>query len=157
MEPIKGYEQEYSIDREGNVFGFKRGKYLSTRLNKGYTVVGLCKNNRMKTHKIHRLIATQFIPNPDGKATVNHINGIKTDNRIENLEWATQQENDSHAHKNGLKPSGSKHYTAVPVLDVTMGIFYGNLKEAAHAKNIKYTTLVQAVKKGYSLKYGFQP
>lgn len=159
MEPLKGYEQYYSIDRMGNIFSIKRKKYLKAQLDKrGYPVINLYRNvSRFKTCKIHRLVALQFIPNPSSKETVNHKNGIKTDNRVENLEWATQKENNVHAFKNGLKQSGSEHYTAVAVLDVTMGIFYGNLKEAAHAKSVKYTTLVQAVRKGYSLKYGFQP
>lgn len=53
-------------------------------------------------HKIHRLVAIHFISNPMGYETVNHINGIKIDNRVENLEWMTREQNTSHAHSIGL-------------------------------------------------------
>ncbi len=61
---------------------------------------------------VHRLIATTFIPNPKNKPEVNHKNGIKTDNRIENLEWVTHEENHIHASINGLTAHGENHYKA---------------------------------------------
>ena len=59
----------------------------------GYMQVGLCKNGKKKMFRVHRLLATAFIPNPENKTHVDHINGIRDDNRLENLRWATHSEN----------------------------------------------------------------
>jgi hypothetical protein len=68
----------------------------------GYLMVLICKEGIRYPRRIHRLVAEAYIPNPDNKPCVNHKNGIKMDNRIENLEWVTTQENTQHAWKNGL-------------------------------------------------------
>ena len=71
----------------------------------GYHVVNLSINNKYKLFLIHRLVAISFIPNPENKPEVNHINGIKSDNRVDNLEWCTGIENNTHALNKNLKPS----------------------------------------------------
>lgn len=68
----------------------------------GYCTVVLCKNGKHHTRMIHTEIMKAFVPNPENKRTVNHINGIKTYNRFENLEWATDKENVTHAYEMGL-------------------------------------------------------
>lgn len=95
-----GFGHTYSVDENGSIFNNNTGKELKGRPQKkgGYLRVNLAGND----YKIHRLVAKAFIPNPDNKDQVNHINGITTDNRVENLEWSTASENIKHAYKIGL-------------------------------------------------------
>ena len=103
MEEIKGFEQ-YCIDQKGNVYNKKRNKKIKTTVRRdGYEVCVLRKNKKQKGVYIHRLMAIQFIENANTSLQVNHINGIKSDNRIENLEWVTAKQNTSHAIETGLK------------------------------------------------------
>ena len=109
---IKGFEGKYLISNFARVKTIpfytnhtKGRRLVGERIRKvfvgrnGYPTVTLGGNNKT----IHRIIATAFIPNPENKPQVNHINGIKTDNHISNLEWATSSENLKHAYNTGLK------------------------------------------------------
>ena len=70
--------------------------------------IKLCINKNIKTTYIHRIVGCHFITNPDNKPFINHINGIKSDNRSDNLEWCTQSENHIHAFNNGLQKRGEE-------------------------------------------------
>ena len=100
---IKGYDN-YLVSDRGRVFNYKFKKFLKPLKNGcGYFTVNLCKNGNSKLHTIHRLVALAFILNPENKRTVNHIDGIKTNNFVLNLEWNTHAENNKHAMDTGLK------------------------------------------------------
>lgn len=102
MKDIKGYEGKYAITDDGKVWSYLSKKYLSGGLDtKGYYIVSLYNEGVGKTQRVHRLVLETFKPIPDmNNLQVNHINEIKTDNRIENLEWTTAQENTNHSiHK----------------------------------------------------------
>lgn len=105
---IEGYEGLYQISSLGRVRRIKGGKgtasgrILKSFANSGYFFVGLYVNSKQKHIGVHRLVAEAFIPNPDNKSEVNHINGNKHDNRIVNLEWVTPSENMQHAWRTGL-------------------------------------------------------
>lgn len=99
---IKNYEGLYQISSLGNVKSLRNNKILKPGIRNEYYIVSLCKGGKQKSKTIHRLVAKTFIPNPKNKEQVNHIDGNKLNNRIENLEWCTNQENIIHSWKNGL-------------------------------------------------------
>ena len=111
---IKGFE-DYWIDTGGRVWSTKFGKVKELKAfnnGYGYLRVDLLKNGKAKTMKVHRLVAMTFLDNPEKYEQVNHKNGIKTDNRLENLEWCSASQNMKHAYQNKLKNAmkGSANY-----------------------------------------------
>ena len=99
----------YLIYEDGKVFSKYKNKFLKPCINScGYYSLVLCENGKRKTFKIHRLIALHFIANPENKREVDHINRIRSDNRIENLRWVTSSENNQNQgiqknNKTGIK------------------------------------------------------
>lgn len=100
---IKGFDQRYEVNEVGEIRNKQSDVWLSKRLGTdGYQVVNLYDGSRKRIARVHRLVAEAFIPNPDNKSTVNHIDGDKLNNNVENLEWATQWENIKHAFNANL-------------------------------------------------------
>ena len=82
----------YEISNQGRVRHIKKQNILAQHLYQGYYKVKLCQDGKDRTWYVHRLVAETFIPNPDNKPTIDHINRNRNDNRVENLRWATRYE-----------------------------------------------------------------
>lgn len=138
----------YTIDINGNVFDIEKNKYCHfNKDNYGYILVNLRKNNNWYKRKVHRLLALAYLPNPNNKCDVNHIDGNKSNNNLSNLEWATRSENMKHAWNNIIKDESKSKMinnfidNSKLVLNTASGIYYKSLKEAAYYNNIKMSTL----------------
>lgn len=173
---VVGYESLYQISNKGRLkhkptkaiggkgYCDKPEYFKQPYLNRnGYYHCALSANDKTKDFLIHRLVAMAFLPNPKSFRVVNHINGIKTDNRVENLEWCTHSENTRHAFRIGTmgnyKESDriSKPVRLCKISDGTIFDF-GTIKSAAIFLELSPETIKWAIshnlnKKGYSLQY----
>ena len=141
---IKGYEGLYQVSDKGRIKSFKKrfGKQEQETIMRttmewcGYMRVGLTKDKKSKLYAVHRLVAQAFIPNPENKPVINHIDGNKANNEVDNLEWATHKEN-SNASK---KLKSSKRYNSVIVID-TYGNTFNSYREAGRFWGLSPNTI----------------
>ena len=105
--------EKYCVYEDGRIVNSKTQKVLKLDKNlSGHFRVTLCVNGVTNRSYVHRIIATAFIPNPEGKPFVNHLDGDKSNNAVSNLEWVTCKENTEHAFRTGLRGVGMNHYSA---------------------------------------------
>ena len=101
MKDIKGYEGLYAITPEGDVYSYKRKKFLKPGVNGiGYLYVSLCKDGKIKHYGVHRLVAEAYIPNPDNLPQINHKDENKENNCLQNLEWCDAKYNINYGTRN---------------------------------------------------------
>lgn len=135
---IPNYEGLYEISNFGRVKSLKKNLIMNCSIrNTRYNSTYLYKLGNSKQFLIHRLVAISFIDNPNNLPEVNHINGNKNDNNVNNLEWVTRSTNIKHSYdKLGKIAPFSKI-----VINLDNGIFYNSAKEAAKSINISYSCL----------------
>lgn len=148
--PVVGYEGLYEVSEKGQIKNLKTQHVLTPRNSTGYSMVALFKNGERRDLKIHRLVACSFLENPQNKPQVNHKDGNKLNNNLENLEWCTNSENQKHAYQTGLrkftyfqkqiiKVAVSKAHSK-SVIDIKTGIKYSSLTEACIKINMNSST-----------------
>ena len=116
FKPIDGFDK-YFVSNMGNVKSDKTNRLLKVQKKTGYSTVGLSIINKRYSFLIHRLVAKAFIPNPENKLTVNHINHNTHDNRVENLEWSTSKEQNDHNYKTETKKRQTNRARSVVCFD----------------------------------------
>ena len=148
---IVGYKGAYMVSNKGRVYSLSRyrdnggdgvarfyhGRLLKGEYCRGYHCVTLLKNAKHKLFKVHRLVAMAFIPNPENKEMIDHINGVKTNNNVENLRWATGKENINNPNTLWKWPpprQGGGNPMARPVVSVDIRTgkvsYYGAMRDA---------------------------
>lgn len=182
MKDIPWYEWLYSVTEDWQIWSYPKliSVYRWKRLNpwrclsacksKWYYLVSLTKENNRRSIAVHRLVALTYIPNPDNKPQVNHINWIKTDNRVENLEWCTALENQLHAWGiwlqvktipmlKSLRYESDKHKKGIVQMDKQSNIIaiYESVREAAIKTNGNFASIWQCARwwKNRTTSWGF--
>lgn len=177
---VIGYEGHYKVSTYGRVkaldravndirgyMKIRKGKLLKPFMRGDYLAVGLTKRKRVKYISVHIIEATAFIPNPERKGTVNHLDGIKTNNYIDNLAWATESEQILHAISIGLfvprNPMkgkfGKDHNKSIPVFQYSIDgqqiASYGSANEAARITGFHQTGISKACRGELKTHKGF--
>ena len=172
---IPGFEGYYQVSNLGRVKTLGNGnstnpfssieKVMKTKLNKsGYIHIKLRKDNKNIYTSVHRLVAMTFLENKENKSQVNHKDGNKTNNIVDNLEWVTSQENIIHSVKNGLQPIfkgiDSKCSKQVEQYDLNDNLIkvWGSLREITRETGFNRTGILGCCKerKRYKTAYGFK-
>lgn len=168
---VKGYEGRYIISNYGEVISLPRYKNNKSKLqyvepkeilqyvnkNNGYIYVMLCKNGKQKNIRLHRLVAEAFIPNSENLLQINHIDGNKQNNKVNNLEWCNQSQNEIHAYKLGLIKNRNKIKVRQYDLDDNFIKEFESMKEASKETGVSISNISQCInnkkKQGYSCGY----
>ena len=136
--------KDYEISKEGKIYSLKNNKRkeIIGFIDKyGYRRVLLYENGKRKRYFVHRLVATKYIPNPENKTQVNHKDGNKLNNSVENLEWVTPKENIQHAIKLKLRTAGNNKLTECQVKEIKLLFKTKSMKEISEIYNVSVSCI----------------
>lgn len=163
--PIPGYEKSYFVSKEGQIWSEKSHRILKpVRANNGYAHIELFSHNRGKIFLVHRIVAKVFVPNPENKPQVNHIDENKMNNAVSNLEWVTAKENMAHgtrlqrqkantnykspARLQAAKANGKARQKSIcQILDGKLIRIYPSAKSAAIENNLNHSHICECANK----------
>lgn len=159
--PVEGYDGDYWISEDGRLWSNISNKMLKPHIRHGgYLMYCLCRGKERHWQSAHRLVAKAFIDNPENKPTVNHINEIKTDNRVVNLEWATFHEQNIHGTRPLRTSAKAQKIEIVQMAPENTRIRnFESISAAAKAMNLREENIVHCLKGrrktcgGYQWKY----
>lgn len=153
MKNIKNYEGLYAVTEQGQVYNLQTKQFLKGGLDRyGYVRVTLTKDGVKKTHKVHRLVAEAYIPNPHDLPQVNHLDENKQNNCIENLQWVTAKENVNYgtrskrAGENISKSLLNNEKLSKSIVCVETGVIYPSTREAERVTGIDHSAISKCCK-----------
>ena len=157
---INGYDGIYQINSDGQILSLNTNKVLKPHSDKdGYLLINLYKHKVSKSFKVHRLVADHFI-DTEKKETVNHKDGNKKNNKVDNLEWASRSENNKHAFDNGLKTQKADYLKkTVMITKGEISMFFESVKDCSVYLNCDNSFVAKVARgkqktcKGYEIKY----
>lgn len=151
---VVGYEGYYQISNLGRIKSLNYGKNGYAKILKNsfiasykYYQIKLYKDTKSKILKVHRLLAQAFIPNPENKPCINHIDGDKLNNDLSNLEWCTYSENIQHAFDTGLKGTSAELIEKIrkanskKIINIKTGEVFSSITETSNINKISYSAL----------------
>ena len=158
--PIVGFEEHYLVSDDGQVWSLYRHRPLTPSIDKyGYEKVALFDGCKSHHRPIHRLVAQAFIPNPNNLPTVNHINEVKTDNRVSNLEWASVADNDNHGTRNARMADAKCKSPIEQIFSDGTTVQYKGVKDASRKTGVNRCCIALCCKNirktagGYKWRY----
>ena len=153
-EMYKKIDNDYAVCSNGDIVSLKYGKVrlLKPDTDRGYKRVTFSNGDKAKKHSVHRLVASAFLPNPENKPCVNHIDGDPSNNELSNLEWCTYSENEIHSYKVLKKVNAIRKLTGNDIRYIRLtGVTGrgGNVSELAKYYKVHRTTILNVLKNKY--------